>query len=78
MLEEGLERGLSALFIPSPFPRLHSSCFFFLIIFSSSFSHMPSPAQLKDVGCEWVILGHSERRHVFKEDNEVYNQCMNS
>lgn len=28
-----------------------------------------SVEQLKDIGCEWVILGHSERRHVIGEDN---------
>ena len=26
---------------------------------------------IKDMGCEWVILGHSERRHVFGEKDEV-------
>ncbi len=26
---------------------------------------------IKDVGCEWVILGHSERRHVFGESDQV-------
>ena len=26
-----------------------------------------SPAMIKDLGLEWVILGHSERRHVFGE-----------
>ena len=25
-----------------------------------------------DMGCGWVILGHSERRHVFKESDEVF------
>lgn len=30
-----------------------------------------SPAMIKDVGCHWVILGHSERRHVFKETDEL-------
>ena len=30
-----------------------------------------SPAMIKDVGCEWVILGHSERRHVFAESDQV-------
>jgi len=24
-----------------------------------------------DIGCKWVILGHSERRHVFGETNEL-------
>ena len=26
---------------------------------------------IKDVGGEWVILGHSERRHKFGETDEV-------
>ena len=30
-----------------------------------------SPAMIKDCGCEWVILGHSERRHVFGESDEL-------
>lgn len=29
-----------------------------------------SPLMLKDVGCEYVILGHSERRQYFKEDSK--------
>ncbi|XP_050233933.1 triosephosphate isomerase, chloroplastic [Mercurialis annua] len=29
-----------------------------------------SVEQLKDVGCKWVILGHSERRHVIGEKDE--------
>jgi len=29
-----------------------------------------SPLMLKDVGCEYVILGHSERRQYFKEASE--------
>ncbi|GAB6031307.1 triosephosphate isomerase [Chamberlinius hualienensis] len=28
-----------------------------------------SPAMIKDVGCEWVILGHSERRQIFGESD---------
>ncbi|KAI9111185.1 hypothetical protein K1719_017796 [Acacia pycnantha] len=27
--------------------------------------------QLKDLGCKWVILGHSERRHIIGENDEV-------
>lgn len=29
-----------------------------------------SVEQLKDIGCDWVILGHSERRHIIGETNE--------
>ncbi len=29
---------------------------------------------LKDVGCEYVILGHSERRHILGEDNVIINK----
>lgn len=31
---------------------------------------------IKDVGCEWVILGHSERRQIFGESDEVVTQCL--
>lgn len=30
-----------------------------------------SPAMLKDVNVDWVILGHSERRAIFKESDEL-------
>ena len=33
-----------------------------------------SPAMIKDLGIQWVILGHSERRHVFGETDEVSSQ----
>lgn len=29
-----------------------------------------SAEQLKDIGCRWVILGHSERRHIIGEKDE--------
>lgn len=37
-----------------------------------------SPSMLLDVGCSHVILGHSERRHVFLESDELINQKVRS
>ncbi|XP_014270303.1 triosephosphate isomerase [Halyomorpha halys] len=33
-----------------------------------------SPSMLMDVGVQWVVLGHSERRQMFCETNEVIRQ----
>jgi len=33
-----------------------------------------SPIMLKDIGCNYVILGHSERRQYFGETNEIVNK----
>merc|ERR1712002_266647 len=33
-----------------------------------------SPAMIKDCGCEWVILGHSERRNVFGEPDQLISE----
>ena len=35
-----------------------------------------SPVMLQDVGVSMVILGHSERRHIFGEDNAMVNQRL--
>jgi len=37
-----------------------------------------SPLMLKDVGCSYVILGHSERRHIFGETDELINKKVTS
>ncbi|CAO3637375.1 unnamed protein product [Cunninghamella blakesleeana] len=37
-------------------------------------SFLFSPEQLKDLGIEWVILGHSERREYFKESDEFVGE----
>jgi triosephosphate isomerase len=33
-----------------------------------------SPTMLKDVGCRYVIVGHSERRNIFEETDEDVNK----
>lgn len=33
-----------------------------------------SPAQLRDAGCEYVLVGHSERRSLFGETDELVRQ----
>jgi len=41
---------------------------------SGAFTGEISPEMALDMGCEWVILGHSERRHVFKESDELIGE----
>lgn len=41
---------------------------------SGAFTGEVSVGMLKDVGCTHVILGHSERRHVMGESDELINQ----
>lgn len=37
-----------------------------------------SPIMLKDVGCSYVIVGHSERRQYFNETDEIINKKIRS
>lgn len=39
-----------------------------------SFTSAISPMMLKNLGCQYVILGHSERRVYFKETDEIINK----
>lgn len=41
---------------------------------SGAFTGEISPVMLKDVGCDYVIIGHSERRQYFGETNETVNK----
>jgi triosephosphate isomerase (TIM) len=41
---------------------------------SGAFTGEVSSALLKDVGCQYVIIGHSERRQYFSETNETVNK----
>lgn len=40
---------------------------------SGNFTGEISPVMLKEAGCEYVIIGHSERRHFFNEDEDFIN-----
>lgn len=41
---------------------------------SGAFTGEVSPSFLKEVGCQYVILGHSERRHYFGEGDDWINK----
>ena len=41
---------------------------------NGAFTGEISPSMLKSVGCEFVILGHSERRTIFGETDQVINK----
>ena len=36
-----------------------------------AFTGETSPQMIQDMGCNYVILGHSERRNIFKEEDQV-------
>ncbi|HVO92789.1 MAG TPA: triose-phosphate isomerase [Terriglobales bacterium] len=38
---------------------------------SGAFTGEVSPTMISDLGCDYVILGHSERRHVFQESDDL-------
>jgi len=41
-----------------------------------AFTGEVSPSMLLDLGCKYVILGHSERRHILNESDVFINQKM--
>ena len=41
-----------------------------------AFTGEVSPVMLKDAGCQYVIIGHSERRQFFGETNETVNKKL--
>lgn len=43
-----------------------------------AFTGEVSPTQVKDAGATHVIIGHSERRHLFGETNEVLNKKIHA
>ena len=45
---------------------------------SGAFTGEVSPLMLKSLGVEYVIVGHSERRHLFHETNEIVKLKLNA
>ncbi len=45
---------------------------------SGAFTGEVSVPMLKDAGCDYIIVGHSERRQFFNETNENVNQKVNA
>lgn len=45
---------------------------------SGAFTGEISPALARQLGATWVILGHSERRHVFGEDDALIRRRMDA
>ena len=43
-----------------------------------AFTGEVSPAQLKDIGCDYVIIGHSERRKILSETDDMLNKKIKS
>ena len=41
-----------------------------------AFTGENSPEMIKEFGCKYAIVGHSERREIFKEDNEIIAKKM--
>lgn len=43
---------------------------------SGAYTGEISPDMLKDTGCEWAIIGHSERRHILGETDALLNEKL--
>ena len=43
---------------------------------NGAFTGEISPQMLLDTGCTWVIIGHSERRTLFQEADEILNEKL--
>ncbi|VDP83005.1 unnamed protein product [Echinostoma caproni] len=67
---DGLKRKLNSFLVSTEKSSDVQSVFTF-------FHPLFSPAMIRDCGCDWVILGHSERRHIFGESDELIGEKVN-
>ena len=92
-LFNGVKKGLSALketeivvFPPSIYisdlisnhPLIEVGAQNFYFEEKGAFTGEISPFQLKNIGCNYVLIGHSERRELFDESNELLSKKMRS
>ena len=56
--------------------RLHLGAQDLFWIDKGSFTSAISGAMLKHIGCDYVIVGHSERRLIFQDTNKIINNKM--
>lgn len=54
--------------LPTSFGLAGQNCY---KVAKGAFTGEISPAMLKDIGADWVIIGHSERRAIFGESDEL-------
>lgn len=62
---------VSKLLVDSPIFLAAQNCYY---EHSGAFTGEVSPMMLKEVGCSFIIIGHSERRHIFGETDEMINK----
>jgi triosephosphate isomerase len=43
-----------------------------------AFTGEVSPSMLKELGCQYVIIGHSERRHIFGETDQIIHEKIHA
>ena len=41
---------------------------------NGAFTGEISAEMIKELGCKYVLIGHSDRRHIFNEDDEMLNK----
>ncbi len=68
----------SAVFIRQVSHEMHAGAQNFYFQSNGAFTGELSLAQLKSIGVQSVLIGHSERREIFHEDNQIIAQKVQS